>query len=97
VDSKARIYIALLFAAAVGMVAMTASQSTTAELVQDENGVIMYDYGGSVGAVYNPNVVAQHGIMNHDSYRLTGDLHRYDAGDWSYCDLEGNRARDNYH
>jgi hypothetical protein len=56
------------------MASMTASQSATAELVQDENGVMMYDYGGSVGTVYNPKVVAQHGIMNHDSYRLKGDL-----------------------
>jgi hypothetical protein len=42
-------------------------------MVPDENGVMMYDYGGSVGVVYNPKVVAQQGIKNYDSYQLTGD------------------------
>jgi hypothetical protein len=73
VDYKARICVSLLFAAAVGMAAAMTSQSTTAEMVPDENGVMMYDYGGSVGVVYNPKVVAQQGIKNYDSYQLTGD------------------------
>jgi heparosan-N-sulfate-glucuronate 5-epimerase len=68
------------------MVAMTASQPTVAELIQDENGVVMYDYGGSIGVVYNPKVVAWYGIVNHDSYQLTGDLQARQnfigAADW---------------
>lgn len=56
------------------MAALNASQFTTAELIQDENGVMMYDYAGSIGTVYNPKVVAQQGIQNYDSYQLTGDL-----------------------
>lgn len=71
--SKARIYISLLFVAAVGTAAIAASQSTAAQLVPDENGVMMYDYGGSIGAVYNPKVVAQQGVQNYNSYQLTGD------------------------
>jgi len=55
------------------MVAMASLTATSAELVPDENGVMMYDYGGSIGKVYNPKVVAQQGIKNHDDYRLTGD------------------------
>jgi hypothetical protein len=34
---------------------------------------MMYDSGGSIGTVYNPKVVAQHGVQNHDGYQLTGD------------------------
>lgn len=45
-----------------------------AELVPDEKGVMMYDYGGSIGTVYNPKVVAQHGILNYNSFQETGDL-----------------------
>ena len=45
----------------------------SAELIPDKNGVMMYDYGGSVGTVYNPKVVAQHGILNYDSYQQTRD------------------------
>lgn len=65
---------------------MTARQSTAAELIPDENGVMMYDYGGSIGAVYNPKVVAQQGIKNYDNYQLTGDpqaLQNFiSAADW---------------
>jgi hypothetical protein len=80
-------YISLLFAAAVvGIVAMLTTQSTVAETVPDKNGVIMYDYGGSIGTVYNPKMVAQHGIMNYESYVLTGDLQARQnfiaAADW---------------
>lgn len=55
------------------MVEIAANQSTAAELVPDGNGVMMYDYGGSIGAVYNPKVVAQQGIQNYNSYQLAGD------------------------
>ncbi|UVS67852.1 D-glucuronyl C5-epimerase family protein [Nitrososphaera viennensis] len=41
--------------------------------VPDENGVMMYDYGGSIGVVYNPKVVTAYGLQYHDSYRRTGD------------------------
>ncbi|AIF82856.1 D-glucuronyl C5-epimerase [Candidatus Nitrososphaera evergladensis SR1] len=41
--------------------------------VPDENGVMMYDYGGSTGIVYNPTVVATYGLQYHDSYQRTGD------------------------
>lgn len=79
------------------MVAMTASQSTVAELVADENGVMMYDYGGSIGTVYNPKVVAQQGIKNHDDYQLTGDSQARQkfigAADWL---LEHSSDNGNY-
>lgn len=52
---------------------MIVSQPTTAEQILDENGVMMYDYGGSVGVVYNPKVVALEGIKNYESYQQTGD------------------------
>lgn len=55
------------------MAAMTAMPAS-ATPVPDEKGVVMYDYGGSVGAVYNPKVVAQYGIMNYNNYGETGDL-----------------------
>jgi heparosan-N-sulfate-glucuronate 5-epimerase len=75
VSSGFRIYALLLFAADIGMLAMmtTAGQSTVAESVLDKDGVMMYNYGGSVGVVYNPKMVAQHGIKNYDNYQLTGD------------------------
>jgi hypothetical protein len=41
--------------------------------VPDKNGVMMYDYGGSTGIVYNPTVVATYGLQYRDSYRRTGD------------------------
>lgn len=67
------------------MVAVGAT-SAYGEPVPDENGVMMYNYGGSVGTVYNPKVVAQHGIKNYDSYQKTGDAQaRQDflnAADW---------------
>lgn len=50
-----------------------ASMDASAEPVFDEKGVMMYNYGGSVGTVYNPKVVAQHGIQNYNDYRATGD------------------------
>jgi hypothetical protein len=55
------------------MIVMTLSLGAAAELVPDKIGVMMYNYGGSAGTVYNPKVVAQHGILSHDSYQQTGD------------------------
>jgi heparosan-N-sulfate-glucuronate 5-epimerase len=50
-----------------------AMQHAGAAPVADENGVMMYDYGGSVGRVYNPKVVAAEGLKYHEKYWQTGD------------------------
>jgi len=50
------------------MVAMASLATTSAELVPDENGVMMYDYGRSIGKVYNPKVATQQEIKNYDDY-----------------------------
>ena len=74
-----------------------ASMSAGAEPVFDSKGVIMYDYGGSVGKVYNPKVVAQHGIQNYDNYLATGDSQSrqnfINAADWL---VENAADRGNY-
>jgi hypothetical protein len=38
------------------------SISKDTKLVPDPNGVMMYDYGGRIGKVYNPKVVAVEGL-----------------------------------
>lgn len=73
-----RIHALLLSALAVPMTVAMITTTTTvvpagAAPVPDENGIMMYNYGGSIGAVYNPKVVAQHGIMNYNTYQETGD------------------------
>jgi heparosan-N-sulfate-glucuronate 5-epimerase len=78
------------------MVAMS-GLNAAGEPVPDENGVMMYSYGGSVGTVYNPKVVAQHGIKNYENYEETGDAQArqnfINAADW----LAGHAAdRGNY-
>ena len=70
--ARSGIYISLLCVLAIGM-AIMARPSVGAEPVPDENGVMMYNYGGSIGTVYNPKVVAQQGIQNYESYQLTGE------------------------
>ncbi len=76
----------------LNMVGMT--MSAAAELVPDKNRVMMYDYGGSVGKVYNPKVVVQYGKLNYDTYQQTGDPQArknfLGAADWSYYDQEGS-------
>lgn len=68
-----RSYVALSLAVIFGVLVLTQPASATGP-VADENGVMMYDYGGSTGTVYNPKMVAQYGIINHDSFMETGDL-----------------------
>jgi hypothetical protein len=58
--------------AALGAQAL--SQFAAAEPVADENGVMMYRYGGSIGTVYNPKVVALEGLHYYRAYETTGDL-----------------------
>ena len=70
--ARSRIYISLLCVLAIG-IAIMARPNVGAEPVPDENGVMMYNYGGSIGTVYNPKMVAQQGIQNYESYQLTGD------------------------
>ncbi|HKZ62017.1 MAG TPA: hypothetical protein VJZ68_06355 [Nitrososphaera sp.] len=67
-NSKSRFYVSLLSIFAVRMVAMASLATTSAELVPDENGVMMYDYGRSIGKVYNPKVATQQEIKNYDDY-----------------------------
>jgi len=52
---------------------MTAGTNVRAQSIFDEKGIMMYDYGGSVGAVYNPKVVAYQGIQYYENYQMTGD------------------------
>lgn len=74
-----------------------ANMSAGAEPVFDSKGVMMYDYGGSVGKVYNPKVVAQHGIQNYDNYLAMGDSESkqnfINAADWL---VENAADRGNY-
>ena len=57
-----------------------------ASLVPDENGVVMYDYGGSLGVVYNPKVAAHAGLKYYDQFLSTGDpqakKHFLNTADW---------------
>jgi heparosan-N-sulfate-glucuronate 5-epimerase len=57
-----------------------------ASLVPDENGVVMCDYGGSLGVVYNPKVAAQAGLKYYDQFLSTGDpqvkKHFFNTTDW---------------
>ena len=43
-----------------------------AKLVPDANGVMMYDYGGSTGTVYNPKVVAVEGLRYYHNFQHAG-------------------------
>ena len=51
----------LLLAASVIGAAMASQRAASAQLVPDENGVMMYTYSHA-GTVYNPKVVAQQGL-----------------------------------
>ncbi|HXV45399.1 MAG TPA: hypothetical protein VD736_01880 [Nitrososphaera sp.] len=68
------------------IVAQALVQVAAAEPVADKNGVIMYDYGGSIGTVYNPKVVAIEGMKYRRDYQITGDLearqHYINSADW---------------
>jgi hypothetical protein len=70
--------------AAIGAQALV--QVAAAEPVADKNGVMMYDYGGSIGTVYNPKVVAIEGMKYCRDYQITGDLearqHCINSADW---------------
>src|SRR5262245_33498607 len=80
-----RSYIALSLTAILGVLVLTQPAFARGP-VADENGVMMYDYGGSTGTVYNPKMVAQYGIINYDNYMETGDLQARQAvintADW---------------
>jgi hypothetical protein len=52
---------------------MVYSYSTDKSLVPDENGVMMYDYGGGIGIVYNPKVVAIEGLRYYHNFYYMGD------------------------
>ncbi len=46
----------------------TADTNTTNALVPDESGVMMYDYGGSIGRVYNPVMLQNAGMEYYKGY-----------------------------
>lgn len=48
------------------------SVSSDTRLVPDANGVMMYDYGGSTGTVYNPKVVAVEGLRYYYNFQYAG-------------------------
>lgn len=48
------------------------STSNDARLVPDASGVVMYDYGGSTGTVYNPKVVAVEGLRYYHNFQYAG-------------------------
>lgn len=43
--------------------------------IVDSEGVWMYNYGGELGTVYNPVIVANGGSYYYDIYRKSGDTH----------------------
>lgn len=51
---------------------MASQRTASAQLVPDENGVMMYTYSHA-GTVYNPKVVAQQGLQYYEKYHSTGD------------------------
>ena len=51
-----------------------ASQRTGAQLVPDDRGVMMYNYGAKTGIVYNPVVVGLEGSRYYHDYQATGNL-----------------------
>lgn len=42
------------------------------KLVPDANGVMMYNYGGKIGKVYNPKVVAVEGLRYYHNFQYAG-------------------------
>ncbi|HEX2014982.1 MAG TPA: D-glucuronyl C5-epimerase family protein [Nitrososphaera sp.] len=50
-----------------------ANDNAEAVPVSDEDGIMMSDYGGSIGQVYNPKVVAAAGLKYYQAYQLTDD------------------------
>jgi hypothetical protein len=78
--------IPLLLLSVIAFGAVPSPVSTNGEMVADENGVAKYDYKGSIGLVYNPKVVAAHGIQYHRAYTETGDSlarqHLVNTADW---------------
>jgi heparosan-N-sulfate-glucuronate 5-epimerase len=48
------------------------SISKDPKLVPDPNGVMMYDYGGRIGKVYNPKVVAVEGLRYYYNFQHAG-------------------------
>jgi heparosan-N-sulfate-glucuronate 5-epimerase len=61
-------------------------------LVPDANGVMMYDYGGSVGKVYNPKVLALAGLKYFNEYREENDeqakMYFLSTADWLVSSLQ---------
>jgi heparosan-N-sulfate-glucuronate 5-epimerase len=54
--------------------APAAAQGINTRLTPDERGVMMYDYGGKTGRVYNPTVVGLEGARYYYDYKATGNL-----------------------
>jgi hypothetical protein len=50
-----------------------AALGANSRLVPDDKGVIMYDYGGKIGKVYNPTVVGLEGSRYYHNYQATGN------------------------
>lgn len=40
----------------------------------DENGIVQFDYGGSIGTQYNPATIAQYALANYNFFLKTGQL-----------------------
>lgn len=49
------------------------AQGINTRLVPDERGVMLYDYGGKIGKVYNPTVVGLEGSRYYHDYLATGN------------------------
>ncbi|MEP0825057.1 MAG: hypothetical protein HRF40_06200 [Nitrososphaera sp.] len=63
------------------------SISNDPKLVPDDKGVMMYNYGGKIGKVYNPKVVAVEGLRYYHNWRYahSGDKAResfLNSADW---------------
>ncbi|MEW6604067.1 MAG: D-glucuronyl C5-epimerase family protein [Thermoproteota archaeon] len=49
------------------------SISNDSKLIADVKGVMMYNYGGKIGKVYNPKVVAVEGLRYYHNFQYAGD------------------------
>jgi heparosan-N-sulfate-glucuronate 5-epimerase len=70
--ARTGILFSLIFMLAASTPAL--SQRASAQLVPDERGVMMYDYGPKIGTVYNPIVVGLEGVRYYYNYQTTGSL-----------------------
>ena len=70
--ARAGIPLSLLFMLAASAPAI--AQGANSRLSPDEKGVMLHDYGGKIGKVYNPTVVGLEGTRYYYDYQATGNF-----------------------